>query len=88
MDENDHDGAYGIGSVRVECLFESEDLLNVSIDWTETNGHTERFLADVEIDRGVTASEEDGAVVRGAYDGGGGAGNPARFVAHATCLQS
>ena len=88
VDENDHDGAYGIGSVRVECLFESEDLLNVSIDWTETNGHTERFLADVEIDRGTTASEEDGAVVRGAFDGGGGTGNPARFVAHATCLQS
>ena len=80
-DVNDHDGAYGIASVRVECLFEDEDLLNVSIDWTETNGHTERFLADVEIDRGLTASEEDGAVVRGAYDGGGGAANPARFVA-------
>lgn len=83
-----HDGAYGIGSVRVACLFDDEDLLNVSIDWTDTNNHAERFLADVEIDRGVTASEADAAVVRGAFDGGGGSANPARFVAHATCLQS
>jgi hypothetical protein len=83
-----HDGAYGIGGVRVECLFEDEDLLSVSIDWTDTNDHSERFLADVEIDRSFTASEEDGAVVRGAFDGGGGELNPARFVAHATCLQS
>jgi hypothetical protein len=60
----------------------------VSIDWTDTNNHAERFLADVEIDRGVTASEPDAAVVRGAFDGGGGSANPARFVAHATCLQS
>jgi hypothetical protein len=83
-----HDGAYGIGSVRVACLFDDEDLLSVSIDWTDTNNHAERFLADVEIDRGVTASEADAAVVRGAFDGGGGSANPARFVAHATCLQS
>ena len=83
-----HDGAYGIGSVRVACLFDSEDLLNVSIDWIDTNDHAERFLADVEIDRGVIASEADAAVVRGAFDGGGGSANPARFVAHATCLQS
>ena len=83
-----HDGAYGIGSVRVACLFDDEDLLTVSIDWIDTNNHAERMLADVEIDRGVTASEADAAVVRGAFDGGGGAANPARFVAHATCLQS
>ena len=83
-----HDGAYGIGSVRVACLFDSEDLLDVSIDWIDTNDHAERFLADVEIDRGVIASEADAAVVRGAFDGGGGSANPARFVAHATCLQS
>ena len=83
-----HDGAYGIGSVRVACLFDDEDLLSVSIDWIDTNDHSERMLADVEIDRGVTASENDSAVVRGAFDGGGGAANPARFIAHATCLQS
>ena len=83
-----HDGAYGIGSVRVACLFASEDLLSVSIDWIDTNDHAERFLADVEIDRGVTAGEADAAVVRGAFDGGGGSANPARFIAHATCLQS
>ena len=83
-----HDGAYGIGSVRVACLFDDEDLLNVSIDWIDTNEHAERMLADVEIDRGVTASEADSALVRGAFDGGGGSTNPARFIAHATCLQS
>jgi hypothetical protein len=83
-----HDGAYGIGSVRVACLFDDEDLLSVSIDWIDTNDHAERMLADVEIDRGVTASEPDAAVVRGAFDGGGGSTNPARFIAHATCLQS
>jgi len=83
-----HDGAYGIASVRVACLFDDEDLLNVSIDWIDTNDHAERMLADVEIDRGATSSEADAAVVRGAFDGGGGAANPARFIAHATCLQS
>ena len=46
------------------------------------------MLADVEIDRGTTASEADAAVVSGAFDGGGGSANPARFIAHATCLQS
>ena len=83
-----HDGAYGIGSVRVACLFDDEDLLSVSIDWIDTNQHSERMLADVEIDRGVIASEADAAVVSGAFDGGGGAANPAKFIAHATCLQS
>lgn len=37
-----HDGAYGIDTVTVACLFASEDLLNVSIDWTDTNDHSER----------------------------------------------
>jgi hypothetical protein len=83
-----HDGAYGIGSVRVACLFDDEDLLSVSIDWIDTNDHSERMLADVEVDRGNTASEADAAVVRGGFDGGGGSSNPARFIAHATCLQS
>jgi hypothetical protein len=83
-----HDGAYGIASVRVACGFDTEDLLSVSVDWIDDNGHAERFLADVEIDRGNTASEVDAAVVRGAFDGGGGSANPAKFVAHATCLQS
>ena len=83
-----HDGAYGIAGVRVACLFDDEDLLSVSIDWIDTNHHAERMLADVEIDRGNTASEADAAVVRGAFDGGGGSANPARFIAHATCLQS
>jgi hypothetical protein len=79
-----HDGAYGIGSVVVSCLFDSEDLLSVSIDWTDTNDHSERMLADVVIERSGT----DSAVVQGAFDGGGGASNPAAFKAIATCLQS
>ena len=83
-----HDGAYGIGSVRVACLFDDEDLLSVSIDWIDTNDHSERMLADVEIDRGVDSRDADAAVVRGAFDGGGGSANPARFIAHATCLQT
>jgi hypothetical protein len=83
-----HDGAYGIGAVRVACLFDDEDLLSVSIDWIDTNEHAERMLADVEIDRGLHADEADAAIVRGAFDGGGGSANPARFVAYATCLQS
>jgi hypothetical protein len=88
VDGTAHDGAYGIGSVRVACLFDDEDLLSVSIDWIDNNEHAETVLADVEIDRGVRASEADAAIVRGAFDGGGGAGNPAKFIAHATCLQS
>lgn len=79
-----HDGAYGIGTVVVSCLFDSEDLLGVSIDWTDTNDHSERMLADVVIERSGT----DSAVVQGAFDGGGGAANPAAFRANATCLQS
>ena len=84
----EHDGAYGTGTARVECLFADEDLLSVSIDWTDTNGHAERMTSNVEIDRGNVSGERDAAVVQGAFDGGGGAANPARFVAHATCLQS
>jgi hypothetical protein len=79
-----HDGAYGIGTVVASCLFDSEDLLSVSIDWTDTNDHSERMLADVAIER----SGIDSAVVQGAFDGGGGAANPAAFKANATCLQS
>ena len=79
-----HDGAYGIGNARVACGGSDDDLLSVSIDWTDANGHNERFLADVEIDRVTTA---DAAVVRGAFDGGGGTADPARFIAVATCLR-
>lgn len=66
--------------------FEREDLLSVSIEWIDTNAHSERMLADVEIDRSTAAPPIDSALVRGAFDGGGGSANPARFVAHATCL--
>jgi hypothetical protein len=81
-----HDGAYGIGGVRVACGFEDEDLLSVSIDWIDTNDHSERMLADVEIDRSTAPPPLDSALVRGAFDGGGGSANPARFIAYATCL--
>jgi hypothetical protein len=79
-----HDGAYGIDTVTVACLFASEDLLSVSIDWTDTNDHSERVLSEVKIERSGT----DSATVQAAFDGGGGAGNPARYKAFATCLQS
>ena len=79
-----HDGAYGVANARVACGGSDDDLLSVSIDWTDANGHNERFLSDVEIDRVTTA---DAAVVRGAFDGGGGTADPARFVAVATCLR-
>ena len=83
-----HDGAYGARSVRVECLFPEEDLLSVSIEWTETNNHAERMTSNVEIVRGNEIGVRDAAIVQGAYDGGGGAANPARFIAFATCLQA
>ena len=73
-----HDGAYGIGTVRVACLFDDEDLLSVSIDWIDTNSHAERMLADVEIDRSVHASDPDAVVVSGAFDGGGGSAEPSQ----------
>jgi hypothetical protein len=49
-------------------IFADEDLLSVSLDWTDTNGHAARMLSDVEIDRSGT----DSAVVPGVFDGGGG----------------
>lgn len=79
-----HDDAYAIDTVTVSCLFASEDLLSVSIDWTDTNDHSERVLSEVKIERSGT----DSATVQAAFDGGGGAGNPARYQAFATCLQS
>ena len=81
-----HDGAYGLGSVRVACLFDDEDLLNVSIDWIDANEHAEHMGG--RRDRPRVTDSSDSAVVRGGFDGGGGAANPAKFIAHATCLQS
>ena len=84
----EHDGAYGIATARVECLFADEDLLSVSIDWTDTNSHAERLTSDVEIDRGLRADGETrrscGAPSTGAAE------RPTRpgSSPHATCLQS
>ena len=82
-----HDGAYGIASVRVACLFDDEDLLSVSIDWIDTNDTPSGCWRTL---RSTAASGLAGRLggVRGAFDGGGGSANPARFIAHATCLQS
>ena len=73
-----------IDTVTVACLFASEDLLSVTIDWTDTNDHFERVLSEVKIER----SGPDSATVQAAFDGGGGAGNPAGYQAFATCLRS
>ena len=79
-----HDGSYGIENAEASCGNDKEDLLSVSIDWLDTNGHSERFLADVSIGRLGT----DSAIVEAAYDGGGGDFSPATFRTVATCLSS
>ena len=77
-----HDGAFGVAVGTVSC-FSSEKMISASVDWLQTNNHNETFLANApEFDR----SGDDTATVIGAYDGGGGVGNPATFQAVATCL--
>jgi hypothetical protein len=77
-----HDGAYGVATGTVSCPL-TEKMVSVSLDWVETNGHNETFVANVpEIDR----SGDDTARITGAYDGGGGVGNSAIFHTVATCL--
>jgi hypothetical protein len=57
----------------------------VSIEWTDTNGHNEAMLHNVEYTRD-NGPLRDQAFVSAVFDGGGGAANPARFEANATCL--
>ena len=60
----------------------SEKLLTVSLDWIDNNNHNETIVA-----RGPTIdrSGDDSATIAGAFDGGGGAANPAAFQVVATC---
>ena len=82
QDGTAHDGAYGVATGAVSCPL-TEKMVSVSLDWVETNGHNETFVANVpEIDR----SGDDTARITGAYDGGGGVGNSAIFHTVATCL--
>jgi hypothetical protein len=80
VDITEHDGAYGAASATVECGL-GEDLLSVSVDWTDTAGHNERHVVGVtNIDR---ASDPEKATVEVSFDGGPG---PAKFQPVATCI--
>jgi hypothetical protein len=75
-----HDGAYAQASGTVSCGL-GEDLLSVSIDWTNTGGHNELVFSGVQsINRGV---DPETASVLIAYDGGPA---QATAVAVATCI--
>ena len=65
------------------CRLVGDKLLSASIDWTDTNGRNEAMLSEIIIDR---TGAFDQAVAAAVFDGGGGAADPARFVATATCL--
>ena len=77
-----HDGAFGVAAGTAFCP-STEKMVSASVDWTQTNGHNETFVANApEFDR----SGDDTATVIGAYDGGGGTSDPAIFITVATCL--
>jgi hypothetical protein len=79
VDGTAHDGAYAPSTTTVSCG-PGEDLLSVSIDWTNLGGHNEVFFSGVD---SITRGEPDSAVVRVGFDGGPG---PATYVAVATCI--
>jgi len=81
-DATAHDGAWQDNTGSVSCP-SSEKLLTVSLDWIDNNNHNETIIA-----RGPTIdrSGDDTAIVTGAFDGGGGAANPAAFQVVATCF--
>jgi hypothetical protein len=80
VDGTAHDGAYAGGVATVACGL-GEDLLSVSVDWTNTGGHNELVTAGVDvIDR---STDPETATVRVAYDGGAA---QATFQPVATCI--
>jgi hypothetical protein len=79
VDGTAHDGIYAPSTSTVECGI-GEDLLSVSVDWTDLGGHNEVVTSGVD---SITRGEPDSATVRVAYDGGAG---PATYVAVATCI--
>jgi len=74
-----HDGLYGLDSATVSCGV-GEDLLSVSVDWTDSGGHTERNTIGVS---SITRGEPDTATVEVNYDGGA---TIAKFQPVATCI--
>ena len=75
-----HDGSYATGTATVACGT-GEDLLSVSVDWTDRGGHNEVVTSGVDvIDR---TTDPETATVRVAWDGGAG---PATFQPVATCI--
>jgi hypothetical protein len=83
IDTTVHDGAYGFATATATCGA-GEELLSVSVDWIDDNGHNETVFGGLlnPIDRVDPMS----ATVQVAFDGGGGAANPATFQAVATCI--
>jgi hypothetical protein len=80
VDGTAHDGLYSTATATVSCGL-GEDLLGVSIDWTDLAGHGEVVTSGVDsINRAV---DPETATVRAAFDGGAG---PAQFQAAATCI--
>ena len=83
IDTTAHDGSWGFNTATVSCGL-GEDLLSVSVDWTDDNGHNETAFGGVNtINRAV---DPETASVRTGFDGGGAAADPAQFQAVATCI--
>lgn len=79
VDTTAHDGQYSTNTATVTCGA-GEDLLGVSVDWTNTAGHNETMFTGVD---SINRAGDDSAVVRVGFDGGPG---PATFQAVATCI--
>jgi hypothetical protein len=80
IDGTAHDGLYATSTSTVSCGI-GEDLLSVSVDWTNLAGHGEVVFSGVDaINR---ATDPQTATVRVAFDGGAG---PATYQAVATCI--
>ena len=78
-DTTAHDGQYAVSTSTVSCGT-GEDLLSVSVDWTDIAGHFETMYGGVDT---ITRGEPDTATVRVGFDGGAG---PATYQAVATCI--
>ena len=75
-----HDGSYVISSASVSCGVR-EDLLGVSVRWSDSGGHNERHTVGVSsINRLVNP---DTATVEVSYDGGA---TTAVYQPVATCI--
>jgi hypothetical protein len=80
VDGTAHDGIYATSTSTVPCGT-GEDLLSVTVDWTNLAGHGEVvFGGVVAINR---AADPQTATVRASFDGGAG---PATYTAVATCI--